>query len=64
MQTWGWIGFGISPNGKMYPADVVVGWVRDGIAHFNVITAIFFFGQFLLTLRKHAHAIFNDFSRM
>ena len=36
VQTLGWIGFGISPNGKMYPADVVIGWVREGVVQFNV----------------------------
>ncbi|KAL5012084.1 hypothetical protein ScPMuIL_010635 [Solemya velum] len=34
VSTRGWVGFGISPNGGMYPADVVVGWVTDGHAYF------------------------------
>jgi len=29
VKTNGYIGFGISPNGKMYPSDVVVAWVDD-----------------------------------
>ena len=29
VQTEGWIGFGLSPNGKMPGSDVVIGWV-DG----------------------------------
>ena len=29
VQTTGWIGFGISPNGQMPNSDVVVGWVTD-----------------------------------
>jgi len=33
VKTHGYIGFGISPNGKMYPSDVVVGWVKDGQAY-------------------------------
>ncbi|KAJ8300645.1 hypothetical protein KUTeg_022164 [Tegillarca granosa] len=34
VKTNGYIGFGISPNGKMYPSDVVIGWVNDnGQAH-------------------------------
>ena len=27
VQTTGWIGFGISPNGQMPGSDVVIGWV-------------------------------------
>lgn len=37
VETKGYIGFGMSPNGKMYPADVVVGWVKDGVPHFKVL---------------------------
>lgn len=37
VRTRGYIGFGLSPNGKMFPSDVVVGWVRnDGSVHFKV----------------------------
>lgn len=36
VETKGYIGFGLSPNGKMYPADVIVGWVKDGVPHFKV----------------------------
>ena len=36
VKTHGYIGFGISPNGKMYPSDVVVGWVKDGQAYLKV----------------------------
>ncbi|KAK3586460.1 hypothetical protein CHS0354_001844 [Potamilus streckersoni] len=35
VKTHGYVGFGLSDNGKMYPADVVVGWVEDGVAHFK-----------------------------
>ncbi|XP_056009441.1 uncharacterized protein LOC125680065 [Ostrea edulis] len=35
VETKGYIGFGLSPNGKMYPSDVIVGWVKDGVAHFK-----------------------------
>lgn len=35
VKTRGYVGFGISPNGKMYPSDVVIGWVKDGITHFS-----------------------------
>ena len=34
--TRGYIGFGMSPNGKMFPADIVIGWVNNGIVHFAV----------------------------
>jgi hypothetical protein len=37
VSTTGWIGFGISPNGKMLQSDIVVGWVNsDGTAQFHV----------------------------
>ena len=28
-KTSGWVGFGLSPNGKMDQSDVVVGWITD-----------------------------------
>ncbi|XP_045193607.2 DBH-like monooxygenase protein 1 homolog [Mercenaria mercenaria] len=35
VRTKGWVGFGFSGNGNMYPGDVVVGWVKDdGSVHF------------------------------
>jgi hypothetical protein len=36
VKTRGYVGFGISPNGKMYPAEIVIGWVKDGHAHLTV----------------------------
>ena len=37
VKTRGYVGFGISSNGKMSPADVVVGWVAaNGTTHFGV----------------------------
>ena len=38
VKTKGYVGFGISNNGDMYPGDVVVGWVKDGATHFSVST--------------------------
>ncbi|KAL4218773.1 hypothetical protein ACF0H5_021360 [Mactra antiquata] len=36
VRTRGWVGFGLSTNGKMFPADVIVGWVNDdGTSHFS-----------------------------
>ena len=29
VQTTGWVGFGVSPNGGMPNSDVVMGWVKD-----------------------------------
>ena len=29
VQTTGWVGFGLSPNGQMPNSDVVIGWVTD-----------------------------------
>ena len=37
VSTTGWVGFGISPDGGMPRADVVIGWIsRDGRQHFRV----------------------------
>ena len=37
VTTNGWIGFGISPTGKMLHSDIVIGWVnKDGSAQFHV----------------------------
>ena len=38
VQTKGYVAFGISTNGKMFPADVVIGWVKDGTPYFYVST--------------------------
>ena len=45
MQTWGYVGFGLSPNGNMYPADVVIGWVKDGKTFFAVSKLSCFYMQ-------------------
>ncbi len=37
VQTTGWVGFGISPDGGMVGSDVVIGWVEsDGTVQFHV----------------------------
>ena len=37
VQTTGWVGFGLSPNGQMPESDVVIGWVDDNDrAYFHV----------------------------
>ena len=36
VQTKGYVGFGISPNGDMVNSDVVIGWVKDGRTYFAV----------------------------
>lgn len=38
VETEGWVGFGISPTGRMPGSDVVMGWIDDrtGEPHFNV----------------------------
>ena len=37
VQTRGWIGFGLSPNGGMKGSDLIIGWIDDnsGVTHFN-----------------------------
>ena len=29
VQTTGWVGFGLSPNGQMPCSDIVIGWVNN-----------------------------------
>ena len=41
VETTGYVGFGISPNGKMWPSDVVIGWVTDRHAFFSVMCSKF-----------------------
>ena len=36
VQTTGWVGFGISPNGGMVGSDVIIGGVQNGRSYFNV----------------------------
>jgi hypothetical protein len=37
VQTRGWVGFGISPNGGMKNSDIVIGWIADdGKTYFHV----------------------------
>ena len=38
VQTTGWIGLGISPNGQMPGSDVVIGWVDDSGTSFLQVT--------------------------
>ncbi|KAI8484201.1 hypothetical protein Bbelb_379860 [Branchiostoma belcheri] len=33
VQTTGWVGLGLSPNGGMPGSDIAIGWVKDGTAH-------------------------------
>ena len=49
VKTLGYVGFGISPNGRMRGSDVVIGWVEDdGTAHFAVSDLI----DWLQSLKK------------
>src|SRR5688572_31726597 len=36
VKTTGFVGFGLSPNGGMTGADIVIGGVRDGEPYFSV----------------------------
>lgn len=36
VKTTGWVGFGISPDGKIRDSDLFIGWVKDGDAYFSV----------------------------
>ena len=39
VQTTGWIGLGISPNGQMPGSDVVIGWVDNNGTAFLQVTS-------------------------
>lgn len=38
VQTKGWVGFGLSPNGGMKDSDIIIAWIDDktGKAYFHV----------------------------
>ena len=36
VNTTGWVGFGISPNGQMPGSDVIIAWVDGDEAYFHV----------------------------
>jgi hypothetical protein len=37
VETQGWVGFGISPNGGIKNSDLVIGWLtKNGKTHFHV----------------------------
>ena len=36
VKTRGYVGLGLSHNGNMYPADIVIGWVKHGHTFFQV----------------------------
>ena len=41
VNTTGWVGFGVSPNGGMPNSDVVMGWVEDdGTVVFQVVNFV------------------------
>ena len=55
VQTTGWVGFGISPNGQMPNSDVVIGWVDNGQTFFHVS-----FEQNVLVLRCKYLFVYQD----
>ena len=36
VKSKGYVGFGLSPDGSMKGSDIVIGWVKDGKAYFQV----------------------------
>ena len=50
VQTTGWVGFGLSPNGQMPNSDVVIGWVDNGETFLHVsISALLLFIYYNIT---------------
>lgn len=47
-QTTGWVGMGISPNGAMTGADIVLGWVKGQTTILSVSRKIIFYGNNLV----------------
>ena len=39
--TTGWVGIGLSPNGAMTGADIIVAWVADGTGYITVSKLFF-----------------------
>ena len=52
VNTTGWIGLGISPNGGMPNSDVVIGWVSGGNTIFHVGPRTHQFMQTSITYTK------------
>ena len=50
VRTLGYVGFGFSSNGKMFPSDVVIGWVKDGVTYFKVYFCLFNYSSSIETL--------------
>lgn len=42
VETHGYVGFGLSPNGGMAGSDIVTGWIKDGHFYFQVRYSEFF----------------------
>jgi hypothetical protein len=36
VHTHGYVGFGLSPSGNMYPADIMTAWIRNGRVYLQV----------------------------
>ena len=48
VETTGWVGFGLSPNGQMPNSDVIIGWVTDDgavVFHVSKFNAILYMPQ-------------------
>lgn len=44
VETRGWIGFGISPNGAMTGSDLIIAWIdSNAVAHFHVHYIFYFY---------------------
>ena len=47
----GWVGFGLSDNGNMFPGDVIVGWVtNNGSTHFSVRYLVYIYTLSMLII--------------
>ena len=56
VQTTGWVGFGLSPNGQMPNSDVVIGWVTDdGETVFHVSYNLFCLQAVFIYANLHFH---------
>ena len=40
VKTTGWVGFGLSPDGKVRDSDIFIGWIKDGYVFYSVIFLI------------------------
>lgn len=63
VNTTGWVGFGLSPNGNMIGADIVIGGVGPNGSYFKVSTCVavcFIFPPYLYNFKYYGKNVNNN----